>query len=55
MSQKYIFDTDIIIDVVKDKNEISQKVRKVDVINCYVSEITIAELIYGVEKGGRAE
>lgn len=43
----YLLDTDICIFLLKDKYEISQKIRLAGISNCYISEITIAELLYG--------
>ncbi len=46
MSQ-YLIDTDICIYLLKGRFGINDKVREVGPENCYVSEITIAELTYG--------
>lgn len=47
---QYLIDTDICIHYLKGKFGINDKVREVGISNCYVSEITIAELTYGAYK-----
>jgi tRNA(fMet)-specific endonuclease VapC len=47
---QYLIETDICILFLKGKYGIKDKVREVDINNCYVSEITIAELTYGAYK-----
>lgn len=49
MSQ-YLLDTNICIHWSKDEFNLRQKIRQVGVDNCFLSELTIAELIYGVVK-----
>ena len=39
--------------MLKDKNDVRKQILKVGFENCYVSEISIAELFYGAAKGGR--
>lgn len=39
--------SDICVFLLKDKYGIPQKIRSVGISNCYISEITIAELLYG--------
>lgn len=46
----YLRDTDICIFFLKNKFEIKQKIERVGIENCYLSEITIAELNYGAFK-----
>lgn len=41
----YLIDTDICIYYLKGKFGIKDKVKEVEINNCYISEITIAELI----------
>ncbi len=43
----YLLDTNIIIFFFKDKFGITDKIEKVGIENCYMSEITLAELKYG--------
>lgn len=44
---KYLLDTDICIHYLKNNFGLSQKIEAVGIKNCYLSEITIAELTYG--------
>jgi len=44
---KYLLDTDIVIDLIKDRYKLKDKIRKVRFSNCYISEITLAELHFG--------
>ena len=48
---KYLLDTNICIFFLRGKEKISIKVNEVGSENCYISEITVAELLYGVEYG----
>lgn len=50
MSQ-YLLDTNICIHFIKGEYDLGNKIQKVGFQSCYVSEITIAELLYGVENG----
>lgn len=43
----YLLDTDICIAFLQGKYRLKEKIQHVAVQNCYVSEITIAELFYG--------
>lgn len=45
---KYLLDTNICIHFIKNDKEIVQKIKYVGFDNCYISEITILELLYGV-------
>lgn len=47
--KKYLLDTNICIFFLRGKQEIFDKLREIGVSNCVVSEITIAELLYGLE------
>ena len=55
MKHKYILDTNICIFMLKNKYGIREAVIKAKPENCYVSEITIAELYYGASKSNRKE
>lgn len=44
---EYLLDTDICVFYLRGKFEINRKVEEVEIDNCYISEITIAELMYG--------
>ena len=45
--KKYLLDTNICIFYMKGKYQLNIKVRKARQQNCYISEITVAELLYG--------
>lgn len=47
--KKYILDTNICIFYMKGLFELNQKFENVGVENCFISEISLAELKYGVE------
>lgn len=49
MSQ-YLLDTNICIHWSKDEFGLRQKIRQIGVENCFISELTIAELLYGIAK-----
>jgi len=49
----YLLDTDICIFFLKDKYKIKEKIQSVGISNCYLSEITLAELIYGAHKSNQ--
>lgn len=46
---KYLLDTNICIHFLRGKFNIDQKIKDIGFINCAISEITLAELIYGAE------
>ena len=48
--KKYLLDTNICAYFLNGKYNLLEKIEKIGYRNCYVSEITIAELKYGVEK-----
>ena len=53
---KYLLDTNICVYWLRDKYDIKYRINEVGMENCYISEITIAELkfgkVYGMLKGG---
>lgn len=48
--KKYLLDTNICAYFLNGKFKLEEKIDEVGFENCFVSEITIAELKYGVEK-----
>ena len=48
MSQ-YLLDTNICVHFIKGEYNLERKIQKVGFQFCYISEMTIAELLYGVE------
>ena len=55
MKTKYLLDTNICIFLLKNKYGVREAVIKANPANCYVSEITIAELYFGASKSNRKE
>jgi tRNA(fMet)-specific endonuclease VapC len=51
----YLLDTNIVIYFLNGKFGIKDKIRKVGINKCTISEITIAELFYGAEKSDYPE
>ncbi|MCB0854891.1 MAG: type II toxin-antitoxin system VapC family toxin [Bacteroidetes bacterium] len=46
---EYLLDTNICIFFFKGRYNLDEKIKKVGLENCFISEITLAELIYGAE------
>lgn len=55
MKVQYLLDTDACIELFKHNERVLEKIETVGAENCFVSEITIAELFYGAAKSGRQE
>ena len=53
--KKYLLDTNICIYFLKGQFELHRKIQIIGEENCYLSEITIAELKYGVENSTQKE
>ena len=53
--KKYLIDTNTCIYYIKGKYELKNKFEKVDPDNCFISEITLAELMFGVENSEKKE
>lgn len=51
--KKYLLDSNICIFLLRGKYNVDKKIDKVGFENCYISEITVAELKYGAELGQR--
>lgn len=49
--QRYLLDTNICIYWLRDKYSVKDRVNAVGMENCYISELTIAELYYGRDYG----
>lgn len=52
---KYLIDTNIVIFFFKKKFGLLEKFKKAGTDNCFISEITLAELIFGVENSSNPE
>lgn len=50
---RYLLDTDISVFYLRGKHNINQKLEKIEYNNCFISEITIAELKFGAELSNR--
>ncbi len=47
---KYLLDSNICIHLFRDKFQIGKKLELIGLKNCAISEITLAELVFGAEK-----
>ena len=53
--RKYLLDTCIVVFLFCDKYNVAKHLDEVGLENCYISEVTIAELQAGVEKSGNKD
>jgi tRNA(fMet)-specific endonuclease VapC len=53
--KKYLLDTNICIFYIKGQYELNNKIAEVGEQNCFISEMTVAELKYGVENSKTVE
>jgi tRNA(fMet)-specific endonuclease VapC len=53
--KKYLLDTNICIYFIKGQFELDKKIKEVGEKNCFISEMTVAELKYGVENSKKPE
>lgn len=53
--RKYLLDTNICIFLLKNQFDIAEKIGKAGAKNCFISDITLAELYYGASKSGQKE
>ncbi len=51
--KKYLLDTNVCIFFLKGKYHLNEKLKKVGIDNCCISEVTLAELKYGAECSDR--
>lgn len=51
----YLLDTDICIFLLKNKYQLKEKIKQIGINNCFISEITIAELTFGAYHSSRFE
>ncbi len=47
---QYLLDTNIIIFYIRGQYDLEKKFKSVGIENCFISEITLAELLHGAEK-----
>jgi len=53
--KQYLIDTNTCIYYIKGKYNLKEKFEKADPDNCFISEITLAELMFGVENSEKKE
>jgi tRNA(fMet)-specific endonuclease VapC len=53
--KKYLLDTNICIHFLKGEFNLQSKIDEVGFENCYISELTIAELLFGVENSAESK
>jgi tRNA(fMet)-specific endonuclease VapC len=53
--KNYLIDTNICIYYIKGKFDLNKKFEKINPDNCFISEITLAELKFGVENSEKKE
>jgi len=53
--KKYLLDTNICVYFLKGQYELNKRIEKAEVRNCFISEITIAELKFGAENSENKE
>ena len=51
----YLLDTSICIFLFRNKYDIGKRLNELDVNECYISEVTVAELKYGIENSKQRE
>ena len=52
---KYLLDTCVCISMFRNEGRVREMLSSVGTKNCYISEITVAELYYGLAKASRKE
>lgn len=52
---RYLLDTNICIYLLKRRYNIDKRIKQVGYENCFISDITLAELYYGAAKSGQKE
>lgn len=52
--KKYLLDTNICIYFIKGLYNLDEKIKNVELSNCFISEITVAELKFGAEKSQKS-
>ncbi len=55
MMTKYLLDSNICIYILRDKKGMRQLIRQIGWDKCYISEMTVAELLYGAECSSNVE
>lgn len=47
--ERYLLDTNICVFIMRGKHNLDKKLLDIGIENCCISEITVAELLYGAE------
>lgn len=55
MNNKYLLDSNICIYILRNKKNMRERLKNVGWSNCYISEMTVAELLYGAECSNAVE
>jgi len=55
MMKKFLLDSDICIEFIRGNKNVKERIAQAGVENCFISEITVAELRFGAERSGRRE
>lgn len=55
MKKQYLLDTNICIYLLKKQYRIAEQLIKIGRENCFISDITLAELYYGASRSGQKE
>ena len=53
--KQYLLDTDVCIELIKHNERVLDRMEAVGEENCFVTDITVAELFYGASKSGHQE
>ena len=51
----YLLDTSICVFLLRDKFDVQQRLSSIKPSQCYISEVTVAELLYGAYKSAKTE
>lgn len=55
MMERYMLDTNAIVEMLRGNRKVVGQIEKHGIQNCFISEITIAELYYGAIKSGNSK
>ena len=55
MMKRYMLDTNAIVEMLRGNRNVVSQIEKHGIKNCFISEITIAELTYGAIKSGNSK
>jgi len=55
MMDRYMLDTNAIVEMLRGNRKIIEQIERHGIQNCFISEVTIAELYYGAVKSGNSK